>query len=164
MKHLSEMSAFTRPLALFVCFLFLTGGLTAEKAKVPPAQLKAGDIEHLLETYPKMVSQLKALGKKYENLNNPTALQAALANQEVQAVLARYDWTTEGFLSKLTTIASAYGSAMMQAELAKMPAEQRAMMESMMGGQMPDLMTVHPDDMALVQKHMAKLRVFFDSQ
>jgi len=144
--------------------LLLATGLVAGKPPTPVAQLQPGDIEHFLETYPKMVAQLKALGSKYEGLKNPSAMQAALANDEVKSLLERYDWTTESFLAKLTTIASAYGSVRIQAELANLPEDQRAMVASMMGAQMNNLITVHPHDLALVKKHQKQLQAFFDTQ
>ena len=164
LQHDYRMKIAPVPLRVLAGLLLVSLNLAAQKTPVPEARLESGDIEHFLETYPKMVSQLKALGKKYEGLEDPTNMQAVVANKEVRDILERYDWTTESFLSKLTTIASAFGAARVQAEMANLPAEQRAMIESMMGSQMPDLMTVHPDDLARVKKHMKRLQALFDSQ
>lgn len=84
-----------------------------------------------------------------------------MANSDVEKVQANYDWSGEELLTKLTAIAGAYGAAKFNAELANMPEEQRAMVKSLMWAQMPKLLAVHPSDVALVKKHMAKLETFF---
>ncbi len=94
-------------------------------------------------------------------MDNPAAIQAAVANSDVEKVQANYDWSGEELLTKLTAIAGAYGAAKFNAELANMPEEQRAMVKSLMWAQMPKLLAVHPSDVALVKKHMAKLETFF---
>lgn len=148
------------------CFLILfglvafTGSAMAENKPSKP-QLTEQDINKFMKTYPKLLADLKELGGGYSMLDNPAAVQAAVANADVKKVLAKYEWSGEELLTKLTAIAGAFGAAKFDAELANMPEEQRAMVKSLMGAQMPKLLAVHPQDVALVKKHMAKLEAFF---
>jgi len=146
---------------LSVLGLFVFAGLLVAEKTVTPPQLTEKDIDQFMSTYPKLLADLKKLGGKYSALDNPAAIQAAVANADVEKVLAKYDWSGEELLTKLTAIAGAYGAAKFDAELANMPEEQRAMVKSLMGAQMPKLLAVHPNDVALVKKHMAKLETFF---
>ena len=137
---------------------------SAAENAAPVARLKAGDVKHVVDTMPKMVADLKKLGAEYENVSDPTAIQSVLANEKAQEILARYGWSQNDYLVKITAIASAYGAVRLQDELAQFPEEQRAMMESMVGMQMGQLIQAHPDDIKLVRKHKAALDKFFDSQ
>lgn len=121
-------------------------------------------MKHFVDTIPKMVADLKKLGAEYENVSDPTAIQSVLANEKAQKILVRYGWSQNDYLVKITAIASAYGAVRLQDELAQFPEEQRAMMESMVGMQMGQLIQAHPDDIKLVRKHKAALDKFFDSQ
>lgn len=152
LRHLVALGA-----ALFVLPLFSV----AETAG-PEPRLKAGDVQHFLESFPKMIADLKKLGDRYGDIEDPTAIQSIMASDEVQTIMQRYGWSQDTYLQKVTAIAGAYASVRMDEELANLPEEQRAMVKQMMGAQMPQLMQVHPSDVALVKKHRAKLDAFFD--
>lgn len=145
---------------------FLMAGLLvqAEEPAAPIAQLKAGDIQRFIETMPKMIKELKQMGAKYENIQDPNAAQAMMANEKVQSILKKYNWDQNEYTRKLTAIAGGYAMVRMEAELANLPEQQRAMMKSMMGAQMAQMFAVHESDLALVKKHAAALTKFFDEQ
>ena len=147
-------------LTILVCLPFVS----AEEATTPAAQLKSGDIERFMETFPKMVGDLKKMGSDFGEIESPSMVMAMMANEKVQDVLTRYGWDKEDYVRKLTAIVGGYASVKMDAELAALPEEQRAMVKSMMSSQMPQLLSVHPSDVSLVQQHKAALDTFFKSQ
>ncbi|GAB5560462.1 MAG: hypothetical protein SynsKO_21090 [Synoicihabitans sp.] len=155
----------TTQLVLTVLSFIFAGFLAqAEEASAPVPQLKAGDIERFIDTMPKMVKELQKLGASYENIQDPSAAQAMMANEKVQAILKKYKWDQHEYTRKLTAIAGGYAMVRMEAELANLPEQQRAMMKSMMGAQMAQMFVVHESDIALVRKHVDALTKFFDEQ
>ena len=154
---------FRRCLVL-ITLLFSFSSMVTADPEGPVAQLKPGDVKHFLDTMPKMITELKKLGDDYGKVDDPSALQQMLANDKAQEILARYGWDKNDYLTKITTIASAYGAMTLQDELALLSEEQRAMMESMVGMQMPQLIMAHADDIKLVRAHKDALEAFFESQ
>lgn len=154
---------FRRGLVLIAVLFSLSSVVTADP-EGPVAQLKPGDVKHFLDTMPKMITELKKLGDDYGKVDDPSALQEMLANEKAQEILARYGWDQNNYLTKITTIASAYGAMTLQDELASLSDEQRAMMESMVGMQMPQLIMAHADDIKQVRAHQAQLEAFFETQ
>ena len=147
--------------ACLCCLPFVSA---EEEAAAPVAQLKAGDVERFVDSFPKMVSDLKKMGAEFGDIENPSMVQAMVANEKVQEVLERYGWNQDDYVRKLTAIVGGYAAVRMDEELAALPEEQRAMVKSMMGAQMPQLLAVHPSDVALVKRHKAALETFFESQ
>lgn len=145
---------------------FILAGLSvhAEESAAPIALLKAGDIQRFIETMPKMIKELKQMGESYENIQDPNAAQAMMANKKVQSILEKYNWDQNEYTQKLTAIAGGYAMVRMEAELANIPEQQRAMMKAMMGAQMSQMFSVHDSDIALVRKHVDALTKFFDEQ
>lgn len=148
---------------VLVAALFVSPMVVMAEAEGPVAQLKAGDVKHFLESFPKMIADLKELGDQYGDIEDPTAIQAIMASDEVQSVMQRYGWDQETYLQKVTAIAGGYAAVRLEEELANLPEEQRAMVKQMMGAQMPQLMMVHPNDVKLVRQHRAALDAFFES-
>jgi hypothetical protein len=155
--------SFRRSLVLFT-LLFAGAGFLAAESDGPVAHLKSGDVQHFLKTMPQMITDLKKLGDEYGQIDDPSAMQGMMANDKAQAILKRYGWDQEQFLTKITAIASAFGAVSIQDELASLPEDQRKMMESMIGMQSSQLIMAHPDDIKLVRKHKAQLQAFFDTQ
>ena len=145
---------------------FLLAGLLlqAEDSAGPVAQLKSGDIQRFIQTMPQVMKDLKQMGASYENIQDPTAIQALMTSKKAQAVLQKYNWEQGEFTRKLTAIVAGYALVRMETELANLPADQRAMVKSMMSGQMGHMFSVHDSDLALVKKHAAALKKFFDAQ
>ncbi|MBT5900491.1 MAG: hypothetical protein HOH58_00090 [Opitutaceae bacterium] len=145
----------------------LMAGLLVVQAKEsdgPAAQLKAGDIQRFIQTMPQVIKDLKQMGESYENIQDPSAIHALMTSEKAQAILRKYSWEQEEFTRKLTAIVAGYALLRMETELANLPAEQRAMVKSMMTGQMAHMFSVHESDLALVKKHAAALDKFFDEQ
>ncbi len=99
------MKKTTRILLTVFSFVMSTWLVQAEEPAGPVAQLKSADIQRFIETMPKMISELKKLGKSYENIQDPNAAQAMMANEKVQAILKKYDWDQHEYTRKLTAIA-----------------------------------------------------------
>jgi flagellar biosynthesis/type III secretory pathway protein FliH len=133
-----------------------------DASEAPKAFLKEGDIERFIETFPKMVAELEELDEEYENISDPSMAQTLMAHAEFRKVLEEYEWDEESYLHKLTAITSGYALVRIEAELAEVPAEQRAMMQAMLGSQLQSQFSVHPDDLALVREHWEKLERFFE--
>lgn|GEM_PF-5146440 len=130
----------------------------AEKKQV----LAKGDVERFIKTFADISQQLEALGESFENTQDPNEMEAIAANAKVQAILQQYGWETATFFQKMNVIAMGYAWEQMAVELAKMPAEQRTMMEQMMKQQMGGL-DIHPDDAAMIKPHLAELTKLFES-
>jgi len=145
-------------------FTLCLPGLTVAEETGPGPRLEAGDVQRFIDTVPKMMKDLEALGADFGDVKNPTALQGMMAHEKVQEILARYDWHQETYLEKVTAIAGGYAAVRMDEELQALPEEQRAMVKSMMGAQMPKLLMVHPNDVKIVEQHKSALDAFFDSQ
>ncbi len=97
-----------------------------------------------------------------EKLKNPAEAEAFAANAQVQSILQKHGWEASAFFPKMTTVAMGFGLAKWNEELAKMPAEQRQMMEQLMAEQMAQF-DVHPDDLALIEPKLAELTQLFES-
>ena len=149
---------------VLIALLFSFSSVVTAESEGPVAQLKPGDVKHFLDTMPKMIKELKKLGDDYGKVDDPSALQEMLANEKAQEILERYGWNKNDYLTKITTIASAYGAMTLQDELASLPSEQRAMMESIVGMQMSQLIMAHANDIKLVRANKAELEAFFESQ
>lgn len=145
----------------FTPAFLVADGTEADDA--PKAVLKKGDIEHFIETYPKLVAEIEALGEDFDDIEDPTAAQALFANAKFQSILEKYKWEQESYVLKLSAITSGFAVVKIEAELAKLPEEQRAMMRSMLGAQMTQQFSVHPDDIAIVREHFDTLDAFFES-
>jgi hypothetical protein len=145
-------------------FLGVTSCLQASDPQTedPGPVLVEGDVVKFIETLPKIASKLDALGKSFEAVQSPEQAEAMLANNEVQSIMQQHGWKPEEFFTKATTISMGFGLVKMQAELAKMPPEQRQMMEQMMQRQMPDL-NLHPSDLAKLEPHAKALEAMFES-
>jgi hypothetical protein len=157
-------------LLLFCTLLTLPLGLAAEegeglaqKASAAGPLLKAGDIDHIIKTLPALKADLEALGEQFVDFQNPSQMQAMAVNEKVQAVFKRHNWDSDAFASKISALMGAFAKVKLDQELENLPAEQRQMMASMLQGQLGDLVTAHPQDVALVRAKMAQLESFFDS-
>lgn len=153
-----------RSTLVLLAALFVLPLTSMAEAEGPVAQLKSGDVKHFLDSFPKMLADLKKLGEGYEDIENPTAIQAIMASDEVQTIMQRYGWDQDTYMQKVTAIAGAYAAVRMDEELANLPEAQRAMVKQMMGAQMPQLLAVHPHDVKMVRQHKAALDAFFESQ
>lgn len=155
-------------LGLVAGLLSLTAVLPAEDAVPATAPegplLQAGDIDRIINNLPKIIQEFERLGAKWGDMQNPTQAQALQANEEVQALLKRYDLGGDGeFLAKVSAMAAAFGQAKMEQELANLPAEQRQMMQQMMQGQgLGGLQLAHPADVAKVKADLARVEKFFE--
>ena len=106
---------------VLVAALFVSPMVVMAEAEGPVAQLKAGDVKHFLESFPKMIADLKELGDQYGDIEDPTAIQAIMASDEVQSVMQRYGWDQETYLQKVTAIAGGYAAVRLEEELANLP-------------------------------------------
>lgn len=96
-------------LLTFVIMFFLTFLINGEEPKIPPNPvLKAGDVEHFIQTFPKLTKDLKALGAEYEAKSGSITFPDALkANEKFQQILKQYGWDNN-FFAKSTTILLGY--------------------------------------------------------
>ena len=132
------------------------------KLEGPEPVLSKGDVVKFIETFPEIASKLETLGESFEAVQSPEQAEAMLANDEVQSIMQQHGWKPEEFFTKATTISMGFAQVKMQAELAKIPEEQRQMMEQMMQQQMPDL-NLHPSDLAKLEPHAKALEALFGS-
>ena len=130
------------------------------KTEDPEPVLSKGDVVKFIETFPEIASKLETLGKSFEAVQSPEQAEAMLANNEVQSIMQQHGWTPEEFFTKASTISMGFGLVKMQEELAKMPPDQRQMMEQIMQQQMPD-MNLHPSDLAKLEPHAKALEAMF---
>ena len=145
---------------------FLLAGLfiQAKDADGPAAQVKGGDIQRCIQTMPQVIRDLKQVGTSYENIQDPASIQALMTSKKAQAVLQKYNWEQAEFTRKLTAIVAGYALVRMETELASLPEDQRAMVKAMLSGQMAHMFAVHDSDLALIKRHSAALKKFFDKQ
>ncbi len=86
-------------------FLSING---EESKNLPNPVLKTGDVEHFIQTFPKLTQDLKALGAEYEAKNGSITFPDALkANEKFQQILKQYGWDNN-FFTKSTTILLGY--------------------------------------------------------
>lgn len=147
---------------LFLLPLFLLALLSAEENPEPKPILNTGDVQKFINTFPKIAEAYEKLGNQIKSRKDFNKVAAMASNEKVQAILEKYGWDVETFGQKLVTIASGYATAEMEKQLSQLPAQQRAMYESMMGGQlqMPD---IHPQDLQMIQANLPKLTQFFEN-
>ncbi len=53
-----------------------------------------------------MIKELDKLGAQYGDIQNPASAQSMMANDKVQAVLAKFKWDESNFFQKLSAISS----------------------------------------------------------
>ena len=70
---------------------------SAEDSAASSAQLKSGDIQQFIKTKPNMIKELDKLGAQYGDIQNPASAQSMMANDKVQAVLAKFKWDESNF-------------------------------------------------------------------
>lgn len=158
------MIKLSRIILLIISCACAFSAVSAENPAASSAQLKSGDIQHFIKTMPNMIKELEKLGAQYGDIQDPGSAQALMANDKVQAVLAKFKWDDSSFFQKLSAISSGFARVRMEQEMAKAPAAQREMMKSMMGAQLGEIYSVHDLDLAEVRKHMAALNKFFAEQ
>lgn len=124
--------------------------------------LAKGDVERFIKTLPELSKEFEALGESLEGVDDPSQVQAIIANKQVQSIMQQYGWEAETYFTKMNVIAVGYALEKLAVELANIPAEQRAMMEQMMQQQMGGV-AVHPADAALIKPHLTALTNLFDS-
>ncbi len=137
-----------------------TPGVGGEAPEKPV--LTATDINRFIETLPKMSKELEALGQRLDVQRFASAVEALAANEQVQAIFKKYGWKVQEFYTKFGTIAAGFAVAEMEKQLADLPANQRAMVESAMKGQMPQI-DLNPKDLALIRSKLPALRKLFES-
>ena len=114
--------------------LFLTTLLFAFLVKAqetPKAVLSSADIDLFIKTLKPLQKDIEKLGKEYENINDPNALQALAAGEDVKAIFKKYGWSDDYFL-KVSAITNAYAYLKMEKEYDNLPEEQKVYMKQMM--------------------------------
>ena len=137
-------------------------GTKSEAQAADKPVLSAKDIKHFIDTLPALSKELEAYGAGFNMRKHQSAAKALAANQQVRAIFDKYGWNAEGFYTKMATITAGFAIAEMQKQLADLPPDQRAMVESAMKGQMPEF-SLHPKDLALIKTKMQDLRKLFES-
>lgn len=144
--------------------IFSVSALQAEESEEPKPLLESGDIAKLIETYPKIARDFEALGHSLAARQNLDLedLKDLESYAAVQQLLKKHGWNAETFFPKFMAIVSGYTGLHIEEQLRQLPAQQRAMAESMMRAQMPEF-DVHPQDLQLIKKNLGKLNTFFEN-
>lgn len=147
-------------LSLFLLGCTLSQAQTNTNAK---ATLTASDVDLFIKSFNPLKEDLEKLGHRYENMNHNT-ITALSANEEVQAIFKKHGWS-DNYFPKISAIVYAYSYLKSSAEIEKLPADQKKLMEPMFAPMKAQFATlVHLDDIQVVKKKFAEVDQFFEKQ
>lgn len=145
---------------LLTCWLSLTG-LTGHQE--PKPILSVTDIDRLINTYKPLMSDLENLGTKIKNKKDPNLLMGYAASDEAASIFRRHGWD-EAFFKKYGVISQSYVYLQTEAQVEKMPDQDRDYMRQSLEPYRAALKKqVHDKDLELVRAHFKRLQDFFDS-
>ena len=127
--------------------------------------LTNADIDRYIETIIPMTEELEALGENWGDDMDEYSLRQTLESNEVMEVVEKYGWDKD-FGAKFMAITFGTAVVGMEAELEKLPEDQRAQVNAMMGAQMDayrkavqqadlDLLKKRYDDLFKVMNEMS---------
>lgn len=149
-------------LLLSVLLLLPVLSLVGAEEKKDKPLLSAADITRFIETLPAIQKDFEQMGHSISSHEDMTSLKDFQITRQVGDMLKKHGWEPEKFFVKVNTIIMGYTGINIEQQLEAMPAQHRAMAESMMRAQMPD-MTVHPEDRKLLAGNLQKLTRFFET-
>lgn len=132
-------------------------------AQDPKPMLSAADIDRLINTYKPLMSDLENLGTKIKNKQDPNLLMGYAASDEAAAVFRKHGWD-EVFFKKYGIIAQSYVYLQTEAQIDKMPEQDRGYMRQSLEPYRASLKKqVHDKDVELVRANFKRLDDFFKS-
>jgi hypothetical protein len=101
---------------IIILFLLASAAIAQEK---PMQILESGDVEHFIETFPKLETDLERYGLRYEaREGNVTIPEALKAKDDFLSILKKHGWD-ENFFQKFGTIMIGYSSIVYGKEMKK---------------------------------------------
>ena len=105
---------------IIILFLLASAAIAQEK---PMQILESGDVEHFIETFPKLETDLERYGLRYEAREcNVTIPEALKAKDDFLSILKKHGWD-ENFFQKFGTIMIGYSSIVYGKEMKKAETE-----------------------------------------
>jgi hypothetical protein len=105
---------------LIILLLLAFAGIAQEK---PIQILESGDVEHFINTFPKLEKDLEKYGLRYEaREGNVTIPEAVKAKDDFLSILKKHGWD-ENFFQKFGTIMIGYSSIVYGKEMKKAETE-----------------------------------------
>lgn len=151
------MKLFKTPFLLIIFFC----AFNTFAQETPQAVLTTTDIDLLIKTLKPIQKDLAKLGQNYDNLEDPSALQALAANEKVKAVFKKYGWSDNYFL-KVSAITNAYASIKIEKEFEDMPEEQKLYMKQIIEQyKVGNKSLVNVKDLELTKSKFDALDTFF---
>lgn len=147
--------------AVFLTFCLSLAGSTPNQE--PKSILTTADIDQLINTYKPLMSDLEKLGAKIKNKQDPNLLMGYAASDEAAAIFRRHGWD-EAFFKKYGVIAQSYVYLQTEAQIEKMPEQDRGYMRQSLEPYRAALKKqVHDKDLELVRTNFRRLAEFFES-
>lgn len=147
--------------AFFLTFCLSLAGSTPNQE--PKSILTTADIDQLINTYKPLMSGLEKLGAKIKNKQDPNLLMGYAASDEAAAIFRRHGWD-EAFFKKYGVIAQSYVYLQTEAQIEKMPEQDRGYMRQSLEPYRAALKKqVHDKDLELVRTNFKRLAEFFES-
>lgn len=147
--------------AFFLTFCLSLAGSTPNQE--PKSILTTADIDQLINTYKPLMSDLEKLGAKIKNKQDPNLLMGYAASDEAAAIFRRHGWD-EAFFKKYGVIAQSYVYLQTEAQIEKMPEQDRGYMRQSLEPYRAALKKqVHDKDLELVRTNFRRLAEFFES-
>lgn len=147
--------------AFFLTFCLSLAGSTPNQE--PKSILTTADIDQLINTYKPLMSDLEKLGAKIKNKQDPNLLMGYAASDEAAAIFRRHGWD-EAFFKKYGVIAQSYVYLQTEAQIEKMPEQDRGYMRQSLEPYRAALKKqVHDKDLELVRTNFKRLAEFFES-
>jgi hypothetical protein len=146
------------PLLFLVSFLTMVSAEEEAPMEAKGPVLNKGDITKLIDTYPKIVADFEALGEKFQNKEDMSALLALSANEEANAIFSKYGWDSKKFYQKLITLSTGFAHLEMEKQFANLSEQELAMVQYMMGS--TALPQIHPKDLEMLRAKQEELTKF----
>lgn len=144
-------------------FAVVVFSLASAQTQEPRPILAGADIDRLITTYKPLMSDLEKLGTKIKNKQDPNLLMGYAASNEAAAIFRKHGWD-EAFFKKYGVIAQSYAYLQSEAQISKMPEQDRANMRKSLEPYRAALKKqVHDKDLELVRSHYNRLQSFFES-
>lgn len=115
------------------------------------------DVKLFITSFNPIKKDMEALGHKYENIQDPSALQAIGASEEVKSIFEKHGWNNN-YMLKFSTIISAFAFVHMEKEMQKLPAEQQQYVAQMIQTQKTQVGLVASEDaIEVINKNYSEL-------
>ncbi len=148
-------------IALLLPFCLSLCGFTANQE--PKSLLSTADVDRLINTYKPLMSDLEKLGAKIKNKQDPNLLMGYAASDEAASIFRKHGWDEE-FFKKYGIIAQSYVYLQTEAQIEKMPEQDRVYMRQSLEPYRAALKKqVHDKDLELVRSNFKRLADFFES-